>query len=98
VRELQNEIQRMVALAEDPVIDADLISPRIRARACPGGRALSDHDGPRSLKEHVEALEAKLLGEALSRHRWNITRVAEEMGLTRVGLRSKLQRYGLERT
>ena len=45
----------------------------------------------------MEALEARLLAESLARHRWNITRVAEETGLSRVGLRAKLRRYGLER-
>lgn len=97
VRELQNEIQRMAALAETRVLGVDLVSPRIRARACPGGRAIADGDGARTLKDHVEALEASLLGEALSRHRWNISRVAEELGLSRVGLRAKMHRYGLER-
>ncbi|HTH16373.1 MAG TPA: sigma-54 dependent transcriptional regulator [Magnetospirillum sp.] len=97
VRELQNEIQRMVALADTDTLELDLISPRIRARACPGGRAIADAGQRRSLKDQVETLEAQLLGEALSRHRWNISRVAEELGLSRVGLRAKLSRYGLER-
>jgi two-component system response regulator HupR/HoxA len=97
VRELQNEIQRMVALADGDMLDAALISPRIRARACPGGRAMADAGQRRTLKDHVEALEAQLLGEALGRHRWNISRVADELGLSRVGLRAKLHRYGLER-
>jgi len=30
----------------------------------------------------------------LIRHRWNKTRAATELGLSRVGLRSKLDRYG----
>ena len=97
VRELQNEIQRMVALADTDVLGMELISPRIRARACPGGRAIADAGQRRTLKDQVEALEAQLLGEALARHRWNISRVADELGLSRVGLRAKLNRYGLER-
>jgi two-component system response regulator HupR/HoxA len=97
VRELQNEIQRMVALAEGGVMGPDLLSPRLRARLCPAGRALADDGAPLSLKEQVEALESRLLAESLARHRWNITRVADETGLSRVGLRAKLRRYGLER-
>jgi two-component system response regulator HupR/HoxA len=42
-------------------------------------------------------LEARVLKEAMVRHRWNKTRVADELGLSRVGLRAKLTRYGLER-
>jgi two-component system response regulator HupR/HoxA len=37
-----------------------------------------------------------VLREALLRHRWNKTRAAQELGLSRVGLRAKLQRFGLE--
>ncbi|OAN50753.1 sigma-54-dependent Fis family transcriptional regulator [Paramagnetospirillum marisnigri] len=92
VRELQNEIQRMAALADGKRLGPDLISPRLRRQGaiCGPGR-------PGSLKDQVEALEARILAEALGRHHGNITRVAEETGLSRVGLRAKLRRYGLER-
>jgi two-component system response regulator HupR/HoxA len=50
-----------------------------------------------SLKDRLEMLEARVLKEAMVRHRWNKTRVADELGLSRVGLRAKLTRYGLER-
>ncbi len=92
VRELQNEIQRMVALSNGDRLGVELISPRLRGR---GGADPAPAER-RSLKEQVEALEARILGETLARHRWNITRVAEELGLSRVGLRAKLARYGLE--
>jgi two-component system, NtrC family, response regulator HupR/HoxA len=97
VRELQNEIQRMVALADGSELGVDLISGRIRGGAGPDSRVPDDCPGPRTLKEQVETLEAKLLAEALSRHRWKISRVADELGLSRVGLRAKLQRYELAR-
>jgi len=97
VRELQNEIQRMVALADSDGLGAELISSRLRDRACPGGRTLADGERHPTLKDHVEALEAKLLAETLARHRWNISRAAGELGLSRVGLRSKMRRHGIER-
>jgi two-component system response regulator HupR/HoxA len=50
-----------------------------------------------TLKDRVEQLEARILKEVLIRHRWNKSRAAEELGLSRVGLRSKLDRYQLER-
>ena len=49
------------------------------------------------LRTRMETLEARVLREALIRHRWNKTRAAAELGLSRVGLRSKLARYGLEK-
>ena len=40
---------------------------------------------------YVESLQA------LIRHGWNKSRAAAELGLSRVGLRNKLERYGLEK-
>jgi two-component system response regulator HupR/HoxA len=91
VRELQNEIQRMVALAEGRILGGDLLSEAIR----PSLAKWTGQGG--TLREQVESLEEKLIRESLARHHWNISHVAEELGLSRVGLRGKLQRYGLER-
>jgi two-component system response regulator HupR/HoxA len=93
VRELANEIYRMVALADGPLLSADTLSPRVRGS---GAVPLATTPGSGSLREQVEAVEARVLAEALERHRGNRTRVAAELGLSRVGLRAKLARYGLE--
>jgi two-component system response regulator HupR/HoxA len=103
VRELQNEILRMVALATTPQLGADLLSPRV-LRAPVG-----DFDEARpsdelawaaglsgGLKERMDQLEMHVLKEAMIRHRWNKSRAARELGLSRVGLRAKLVRHGLE--
>jgi two-component system response regulator HupR/HoxA len=94
VREMMNEIQRMVALAEAPLMGPELLSPRLRTRTVVGSPA---GDQPLTLKDRVESLEAEILAEALARHGGNVSRVALEMGLSRVGLRAKMARYGLER-
>lgn len=100
VRELHNEIQHLVVMGpENGMLGADLISPRI-LRAAPEDEAadielLAGLDGP--LKERIEQLEARILRETLIRHRWNKSRAARELGLSRVGLRAKLERYGLEK-
>ncbi|OAN49644.1 sigma-54-dependent transcriptional regulator [Magnetospirillum moscoviense] len=95
VREMMNEIQRMVALSEDATMGTELLSPRLQAHARPA--AIDGHE-PLTLKDRVEALEAQILAEALARHAGNISRVADELGLSRVGLRAKMARYGLERS
>jgi len=100
VRELQNEIQRVLVLAPaGRMLGADLLDPRI-LRASPfddmGASGISGAGGQAvSLKARVEALESSILRETLIRHRWNKTQAAEELGLSRVGLRAKLERYGL---
>ena len=106
VRELQNEIQRMVVMADGPVLGGDLLSPRVLhgmeadAVSAGPGNGGKEADWPEarsgSLRERLESLEKRVLRETLIRHRWNKTRAAEELGLSRVGLRGKLQRHGLE--
>ncbi|MDD3450429.1 MAG: helix-turn-helix domain-containing protein, partial [Gammaproteobacteria bacterium] len=53
--------------------------------------------GAGTLKERLDSLEARILREALIRNRWNKSKTARELGLSRVGLRSKLERHGLEK-
>lgn len=100
VRELQNEILRMVAFADTPMLGAELLSPRVRQGAALPPLALELPAGvgklSGSLKERMEQLEMEVLGEAMRRHRGNKSRAARELGLSRVGLRAKLARYGLE--
>jgi two-component system response regulator HupR/HoxA len=57
--------------------------------------ALAAFEG--TLKERIESVEAVILRESLIRNRWNKSRAAKELGLSRVGLRAKLERYGLEK-
>lgn len=99
VRELQNEIKRMLVLAQEDKLGAELISPHV-LRATPDemrqDMKLVNSSLQGNLKNRIEKLESRILKETLVRHRWNKTRAAEELGLSRVGLRSKLERYGIE--
>ena len=101
VRELQNEIKRMLVLAQNDKLEANLISPHI-LRATPDDmrndmKVVTGRSNG-TLKDRIEQLESRVLKETLVRLNWNKTRAAEELGLSRVGLRSKLERYGLEKT
>jgi len=100
VRELENEIRRMVALAGDgEYITHRYLSSAIAAMdpdlEKPAGSPLQLEGD--TLKEKVESLEKGLVEEALQRHRWNQSETARELGLSRVGLSNKIKRYHLER-
>ncbi|MFB2530754.1 sigma-54-dependent transcriptional regulator [Paracoccus sp. p4-l81] len=99
LRELTNEVTRMLILAQDRVLGADLISRPILQQA-PGddpadrrADAVLCADG--TLKDRLDLIELRILRETLTRHRWNKSRAAAELGLSRVGLRAKLDRHGL---
>ena len=94
VRQLQNEILRALALAEVAELNAELLSPRVRQDS-PRKSVLMASDGEGSLKEQLDQLEAQILRAAFERHKGNKSRMAEDLGLTRVGLRMKLDRLGI---
>ena len=99
LRELGNEVTRMLIFAQERMLGPELISRHI-LQAVPmhetEGRAEEAiMAGEGSLKDRVEHIEARILRETLTRHRWNKSRAAAELGLSRVGLRSKLERYGV---
>ena len=99
VRELNNEILRMLALGDGEWLGAELLSPRVLLAASGEQEErelslLAGLDG--GLKQRMEQLEARLIKEVLVRNRWNKTHAANELGLSRVGLRAKLARYGME--
>lgn len=100
VRELQNEIRHMLVMSNDEWLGADLLNARIlhgQSQAGEEGEVVEHLSGLKgTLKDRVEQLEARILRETLVRHRWNKSRASKELGLSRVGLRSKLERYRLE--
>ena len=84
VRELENEVQRAVALADTGgPIDLEHLSPRIRE----GGAPLA----PTTLNDAIEQLKRRMLEDAL-RECGSKTRAAERLGLTRQSLQQMLRR------
>ena len=68
--------------------------PSTPPTAEPDGRVGGD-TGDGTLREKVERMEVRCLVQALERHCGNKTRAAGELGISRIGLRAKLQRYGI---
>ncbi len=94
VRQLQNEIRRMVACArgrligEEDLFEGLLVDPAAPSPAAPSSAA-------RTLPEAVEELERKLISETLAATGNNQVRAAKLLGLSRQGLINKLKRYQL---
>jgi DNA-binding NtrC family response regulator len=91
VRELRNAVERAIALtAPGELVGASHLARESEADAEPppatGG----------TLRERVDAVEREALRDALERFHGNRTRMAEALGLSRVGLRNKLRRHGLD--
>ena len=57
--------------------------------------AIGLDESPRLLREVVDDIERKMINEALERVRGNKVKAAEMLGLSREGLRIKMQRLGV---
>lgn len=95
IRELRNELARALALGDEPVLQARGFSRRLLGGHTPRPAAAALPDSG-TLQERLDAIEALVLREVMLRHRWNKTKAAAELGLSRMGLRAKLVRFGLE--
>lgn len=107
VRELQNEIERMLILGqEDEELGVELLSSRIREAV--QGRPADIEDGTplsplafasnqKTLKEAVMQLERAMIRSALMRTGGNKSTAAKELGISRSSLITKVQEYGLDK-
>ncbi|MCC7144033.1 MAG: sigma 54-interacting transcriptional regulator [Candidatus Eisenbacteria bacterium] len=91
VRELEKAIRRSVTLCENGGYLTPTLLPAqvLEGSAAPPASA--------TLRGRVEAFEAQLLLETLEKVRWNKSRAAVELGLSRKGLKAKIERYRLDR-
>lgn len=110
VRELENEIKRAVLLCPNgSLLETSHFTALVHARReHPSGvtPVVADLPAdlpekpvtaptPRTLKDHIEATERRVITEALARNRGNRAATARELGVTRNGLAMKMQRLGL---
>jgi len=89
VRELENAMERWVALSPPEGLDPALLPGASGAEA--------DAGPPLSLRERVEAYERGLVVEALRGAGGNRSEAARRLGISRVTLHDKLRKWGLAR-
>jgi transcriptional regulator with PAS, ATPase and Fis domain len=95
VRQLENEIERLCVLAgDDSEISDEFLSQPIQDS---GKKAGGNFNITGKLKDAMEELEKQMILEGLSKHRFNRSRVAKELGMSRAGLIMKIEKYGLDK-
>lgn len=106
VRQLTNEIQRMVARAEDgTLINPDYLSPELRRQtgavstfsaftpsAIPAAQPFWEE---LTIPEAVDHLKRAMIQNALRRNQGNVTRAARYLKMTRRGLQLLMNRYNV---
>jgi DNA-binding NtrC family response regulator len=91
VRELRNAVERAISLASGDVVSAASLPAEIEH-----GRARAAARRPGTLREQLDAVEAELIAEALRSANGNRTHAADLLGISRLGLRQKMRRLGIE--
>ncbi len=86
VRELKNIIERLMILSDGNLLTADEM---------PYELTNEDYKTSRSDLSHLEQAEQEVVLRALSEYHWNITKTAESLGISRLTLRRKIDKYGL---
>ena len=89
VRELSNRVRRAVVMADGPEI-----VPRDLGLTC---ETLQSANGLDSLRTAHRRIEMELIMKAMSVHRGNLSRVAQELQVSRSTLYRKIREFNLEK-
>jgi two-component system response regulator PilR (NtrC family) len=95
VRELENLIERAVALTHDPIIGCDVLPPSVtESREIPRAALITDEGV--SLEELVADYERTLLREALALTKGVKKKAARLLGVSFRSFRYRLEKLGIE--
>jgi two-component system response regulator PilR (NtrC family) len=90
VRELENILERAVALAGDHIAADDIQLQEAGRSEPPTGT------GPGPLGERLDAVERETIVKALAENRYNKTATARKLGVTLRALRYRMEKLGIE--
>jgi two-component system, NtrC family, response regulator PilR len=94
VRELENILERALALYDGNTIEADDLNLPLVARA---DAEQPDYDPAKeSLEDYLDAIERKAITTALEENKWNKTAAAKQLGLTFRSFRYRLKKLNME--
>jgi Nif-specific regulatory protein len=94
IRQLENEMKRLVVMVRGTTINEDALDEGIRCPAQMTG-CMEDLQG-RSLHQAVAELEQRMIRETLAACRFNQVQTAKRLGLSRQGLIKKIKRHNIQ--
>lgn len=97
VRELENLLQRLVALSDGNLLDESLLDDLYPEKEGAGELSIDLlHEQGVSLDDALERVERKLLTEALKESEGNATKAANVLGITFRSIRYRLKKLGMK--
>ncbi|WLR52136.1 sigma-54 dependent transcriptional regulator [Bacillus tianshenii] len=98
VREMKNVIERLMILHHEDTIKSehlDFLKAPTDSQAKPAKEKVTLTEGF-SIEEHIETIERDLIKQALEETKWNVTKSAEILGLSRYALHRRIEKYNLK--
>ncbi len=97
IRELKNLVERLsIMVSGDTIYPEDL--PTLDGMSIPRQPdSFPDLGAGKTLRQVREAVERHYIAEALERHKGNVTRASNALGIERTNLHKKIKQYDLER-
>ena len=96
VRELENAIEHGLALCDGDLIGQDDLPISIGRTGQAEALREEWRQGGLGFEETVQRFESDILREALESHRWNQTKTATALGITRRVLKLKMDKLGID--
>jgi DNA-binding NtrC family response regulator len=88
VRELRHAVERALIMSSAPILDShDFFFSASSAPTANGDLPLDDLN--------LESVEHQVIRRVLSKHAGNVSRAAQELGITRTSLYRRMEKYGL---
>ena len=91
IRELKNCVERAVLLCDKDRLDGEVIQLALSQSSIQGQHPIAPPSGT------LDGMESEAIRASLARHQGNLSRVAEELGLSRAALYRRLEKYGFKR-
>lgn len=100
VRELRNEVERAAINAEGRIVEFADLSPPLRFQRPNQTKAVDVTEPPKGLTfaqrfAALEPMEKQIVQEALAAAKGNVSEAARLLGVTRIVIRRRLERFGI---
>lgn len=95
VRELRNEVERALVQAEGSVVEVDDLSSTLQRVGVQEPQTMLPSDSLAMRFAALEPTERALVEEALRTARGNLTEAARLLGMTRIMMRRRVEKFGL---
>ncbi|MDR2820468.1 MAG: sigma 54-interacting transcriptional regulator [Desulfovibrio sp.] len=97
VRELRNIIARALGICKNNCIGINLLPQELINSCAAQGETQGIGEKPSDLHSSLAESELRLIMRILREERWNVSRSAGKLGITRTSLYEKFKKYGISR-